>query len=159
MSERIEALKSRLAESRRRVNEVLDQVGDRWDTQVYSEGAAWNVRQLLVHMSLSDKGLNGQAMGIAEDKEVIPADFDLELFNRRSVEKRGEMTVEEARANMEKSRQDLLAWLDGITDESVLNKEGRMAALEIMSVEKLVHHVANHEETHANDIARVLGIQ
>src|SRR5687767_8001985 len=103
MSERIDALKSRLADSRQRVNEVLDQVGDRWDTQVYSDGAGWNVRQLLVHMSVSDKGLNGQAMGIADDKEVIPADFDLEKFNSRSVEKRAEMSIEEARANMEQS--------------------------------------------------------
>jgi hypothetical protein len=159
MSERIEQLKSDLVASREYVNHVLDNVGDRWETQVYSEGAAWNVRQLLVHVSVSDKGLNGQAMGIAEDKEMIAADFDLELFNRRSVEKRAEMSVEEARTNMEKSRKDLLAWLDGITDESVLDKEGRMAALEIMSVERLVKHIAHHEKTHAEDIAKVLDIQ
>jgi len=40
MSERIERIKQNLAQARDYWNSVLDQVGDRWDTPVYSDGAA-----------------------------------------------------------------------------------------------------------------------
>jgi len=159
MSERIENIKKALAESRERVNYVFDRVGDAWDTPIYSDGAAWNAQQLAIHMSISDKGLSGQAMKIAADVEAIPADFDLERFNKRSVEKAAEKTIEQVRSDMIASRDELLRWLDAVSDESVLDKEGRMAAMHIWPVEKIIYWVANHEKTHADDIAGVLGIQ
>ncbi len=60
-------------------------------------------------MSISDKGLTNQAIGAAEGRETVPADFDLERYNRRSVEKNAAMTPDEARASLENSRAELLA--------------------------------------------------
>lgn len=159
MSERIDNIKKALAESRERVNYVFDRMGDAWDTPIYSDGAAWNAHQLAIHMAISDRGLSNQAIGIAADKEIIPADFDLERFNRRSVEKSAERTIEQVREDMAASRAELLQWLDQLADESVLDKEGRMAALHIWSVERILYWIANHEKTHADDMARVAGIQ
>lgn len=158
MSERIETLKHEVSTARQYLNAVLDQVGDRWDTPVYSDGARWNVRQLVVHLSIADHGLNNQIMNIAEGREVIPEDFDLERYNQRSVEKRAEMTVEEARANLDASRKALIEWLDSV-DEAKLERTGRHASLRILSVEELVHVVADHDRGHASDIARALGIE
>lgn len=158
MSERIETLKHEVSTARQYLNAVLDQVGDRWDTPVYSDGARWNVRQLVVHLSIADHGLNNQIMNIAEGREVIPEDFDLERYNQRSVEKRAEMTVEEALANLDASRKALIEWLDSV-DEAKLERTGRHASLRILSVEELVHVVADHDRGHASDIARALGIE
>ncbi len=157
MSEKIEAIRRDLADGRARWNAVIDQVGDRWDTQVYSEGAAWTVKQLLVHLMVTDKGHNNMIMGIARGEETIPADFDLERFNRRSVEKRAETTIEEARAALQQTAAERDAWLDTV-DEATLAKTGRHGSMHILSIERILGVVAQHDRDHANDIAKVLNI-
>jgi hypothetical protein len=157
VSERIHKIKNELAASRQHLNHVLDQVGDRWDTQVYSDGAAWTVQQLLTHLAISDKGQTNVVMGIAEGREVVPADFDLQRYNQRSVEKRADLTVEQARNEMLASREQFNSWLDTI-DEATLEKQGRHASLRILSVAQFLQVMADHERDHANDIARVLTI-
>lgn len=146
-----------LASARDLLNRVLDEVGDRWDTSVYSDGAAWNVRQLLIHLAGADRGHNNQVMGIADGREVIPADFDLERYNRRAVEKQADVTPEQSRASLAESRAALLAWLDS-ADESILDKSGRHASMNILTVRQIFGVMAEHERGHARDIARALGI-
>jgi uncharacterized damage-inducible protein DinB len=155
MSERKQALWRDLSAARDHLNLVLDTVGDRWETPVYSEGAAWNVRQLVVHLMVADQGNNNQVMGIAEGREVIPADFDLERYNRRSVEKRAEVTVEAARAALAESRAALGAWLE-LLDEAKLDREGRHGTMQMLTVAQILALMASHERGHADDIARAL---
>lgn len=157
MSERIQRIKADLADGRARWNMVLDQVGDRWDTQVYSEGAAWTVRQLAIHLMVTDKGHNNTLKGIANGEETIPPDFDLERFNRRSVEKRAETSVEEARAALEQTDAERDSWLDSI-DDAILDKQGRHGSMHILTIERILKVIADHDRDHANDIARVLNI-
>jgi uncharacterized damage-inducible protein DinB len=158
VSERIQRIKAELAASRQHLNRVLDQVRDRWNTQVYSDGAAWTVHQLLIHLAISDKGQTNVVMGIVEGRDTVPPDFDLQRYNQRSVEKRADMTVEQARGELAASREQLYAWLDTL-DESALDKRGRHASLQILSVEEfLMDMMAGHERSHADDIARVLNV-
>lgn len=158
MSQRTQNLKDALTTSHQRVNYVLDRVGDRWQTPVYSEGAAWNVQQLALHLSISNRGQLNQVVGIAEGREVVPADFDLERFNRRSVEKGADKSIEEVRGALETIYQETLAWLDNASDEA-LDRKGRHASMHILSVEEILRHIAEHETIHANDIAQILGIE
>jgi uncharacterized damage-inducible protein DinB len=157
MSERIAKIKEDLADGRRYLNSVFDQVGDRWDTQVYSEGAAWTAKQLAIHLMITDKGHNNTLKGIATGEEIIPADFDLERFNRRSVEKRAEASIEEIRSSLATTAAEREEWLDTL-DDATLDKEGRHGSMKILSIEKILSVVANHDRDHAADIARVLNI-
>jgi hypothetical protein len=115
------------------------------------------VRQLLIHLAISDKGLNNQVMGIAEGREVIPADFDIDRYNKRLVEKQAEMSPEQARASLAESRAALLAWLDTV-DSAALERSGRHASLKIMTVREILEAMIAHERDHARDIAQALGI-
>lgn len=157
MSTRIEKHKADLASARQYLESVLDAVGDRWDVQVYSDGAGWTVRELLIHLADADRGNNRQVMKYAVGEDVIPADFDLDRYNRRAVEKRAEMTPDEARQSLAGTRAELVAWLD-TADEAMLDKEGRHATLRIVSVSELLDIMTAHERGHANDIAVVLGV-
>ncbi len=155
MSERIAQLKAGLIASRQHLDILLDTLASQnlWDMPVYADG--WNAKQVLIHVTDADRGHNNQVQGIAAGREVIPADFDLERYNRRSVEKRAEMTVDELRQALTSQRADLFAWLDSL-DEAALDITGRHASLRIMSVEQILRHLANHERTHADDIALAL---
>lgn len=157
MSERKEILREKLRNSRERLNKILDQVDDRWETQVYEDGAQWNVRQLVAHLKDAEAGMTLQAKSIAEGGEGVPADFDIERYNRRSAEKNAEFSGADARAALASSRAALLLWLDEV-DDAKLDNKGRHASLNIFTVEQFVRIIASHERDHANDIARVLDI-
>ncbi len=154
----IQQIREELAESRARLNQVLNAVGDRWDTQVYSEGAQWNVRQLVTHLAISEAGMFSTAKAILKGGEGVPADFDLERYNRRSVEKNAEQTPEAARAALDQSRAEILAWMCDLTDEQIA-RSGRHASMQILTIEEFLRLIASHEKTHADDIAHVLGVE
>jgi hypothetical protein len=151
MSSRIDTHKAHLAEAREELNNALDAIGERGDEQIYSDGAQWTLRELAVHLALADKGHNGMVMHYAEGKEFIPADYDLERYNRGSVRKQADMTVADARAAMQASREALLAWMNTV-DDSVLDKKGRHATLKIMTISEILDVMAWHEASHAADI-------
>ncbi len=157
MSEKAE-LKAKLAQTHAYLNRVLDQVGDRWDAQVHSQEGGWNVRQLVHHLASSDRGHVNMVKGIAEGVEVVPADFDLERYNRRTTEKSAEKTVEQSRQELEQQRAELFDWLDGV-DEARLSREGRHGTLKILSVAQILRVLAMHELTHGREIAQVLGLE
>lgn len=158
MSERIVQIRQELAESRALLDRVLDAVGDRWETQVYSDGLAWTVRQLANHLADADRGHNHQVMNIAEGNEVIPPDFDVERYNRRLTEKTAEQSGEQARALLNASRAQLNAWLDTLDDDQ-LDRQGRHASLNILTVYQILQVMCEHERAHARDIAAALGIE
>ncbi|RMG70556.1 MAG: hypothetical protein D6711_17050, partial [Chloroflexi bacterium] len=68
MTSRKQAILDRLAESRTYLDQVLDQVGDRWEQQVYSDGLGWTVRQLVAHLADAERGHYLQVTNIAEGK-------------------------------------------------------------------------------------------
>lgn len=155
MSERITQHKEKLVAARARLNEVFDQVGDRWDTQVYSEGAAWTIHQLALHLMITDKGHNNMLMGIAKGENTVPEDFDLERYNKRSVEKNAETTIDQIRQGLSTTREQLNTWLDTI-DDATLEKKGRHGSMHILTISQILDVMAGHERDHANDIAKVL---
>ena len=157
MSERIEQHKQALNDARAYLNRVLDAVGDQGEVQVYSDGAAWTVRQLAIHLADADRGQSRVVMGIANGEELIPPDFDVERYNRRSVEKRAEMSIAEVRQSLNDTRAQLLEWLDSIED-ATLEKQGRHANLRVLTVAEFLQVMAAHERQHADDIARVLAL-
>lgn len=151
MSEQIQRHIDRLTKARDRLNAALDQAADRADEQLYSDGAEWTIRQLAIHLAIADKGHNNMLQYIARGEELIPPDYDLDRFNKRSVEKSAEMTLDQARASLAQSRAEFLEWVKTIDDET-LKKEGRHASMRIMSISEIMNIMAWHEDSHAKDI-------
>ncbi len=158
MSERIERIKKRLEQARAQLNTVFDAVGDRWETQVYSEGAEWNVRQIATHLMVTDTAHVKMVISIADGQEFVGEDFDLERYNRRSIEKRSNSIVDQIRGVLAKPRAAPNQWFDGVND-AVLDKEGRHGSMQILSIESILKIVVGHERAHAQDITKALGIK
>ncbi|MEL6307453.1 MAG: DinB family protein, partial [Chloroflexota bacterium] len=107
----------------------------------------------------ADVGHNRMIFHYAEDKEFIPADYDIERYNQRSIQKQAEMTLSQARASLDKSRAEFIEWLDNVEDDSVLDKKGRHATLKMMTLTELMDVMIWHETNHAEDIQAVLDAQ
>lgn len=156
MSDRIAQHIEKIKASHANLNAILDTVPSQlWEQQIYSDGAQWTVRQLLLHLMISNAGQNKLIMGIASGKEMIPPDYDLERYNKRSVEKQAEVTPEQARAALAESHHALLAWLDSV-DDAVLDIIGRDVTLEMVTIEYMLEVVASHATDHAADIAKLV---
>lgn len=154
MSQRVAQHIEKIKASHANLNAILDTVPNHlWETQIYSEGAQWTVRQLLLHLMISNAGQNKLIMGIAEGKEMIPPDYDLERYNKRSVEKQAEVTPEQARTNIAEAHHALITWLNTV-DETVLAITGRDVTLQMESIDTMLEVVASHETDHAADIAK-----
>lgn len=151
-------IRQNLAEARQQLERVLNAAEAHQDVTVFSDGQGWTVRHLTIHLADAERGNSRQAMGIAAGQEVIPPDFDLDRYNRRAIEKRGEMTFAEARAALAASRAELLAWLDTV-DDAALDAQGRHATLKTMSVAEILDLIAWHERLHTADIARAAGLE
>ena len=148
--------KALLAKTRAKLNDAFDRIGDRADEQIYSEGAQWTLRQLAIHLALAGQGHNEMIFRYSQDKEYIPEGYDVDRWNKSAVEKKAEMTLAEARASLEKSRQQLLDWMNTVTDASILEKTGRHPRKESASVSDIIRINALHEEEHARDMLAML---
>jgi len=151
----IEALQEQLSQARAHLLAALSRIGDQAEAQIYSEGAQWTLRQLAIHLMIADQGHNNMMMAAARGENIIPEDYDLERFNKRSVEKASELSLQQAIERMTESRRALLAWLADKDDE-VLAHEGRHATLQMMSIAQMMGVMAAHERGHADDILRFL---
>jgi hypothetical protein len=158
LSDRKEKLKKKLSEARAYLNNILDQVGDRWEVQVHSQEDGWTVRQLVNHIAVADRGHNNMAMNAAEGINIVPEDFDLERYNRSTTQKSSDKPAEVSREEMAQQRVQLLDWLETV-DETKLDLEGRHGTLRMMTVENILRIMALHERDHGNEIARALDIQ
>ena len=155
-SPRLEQLMVRLQHVRDNLNTILDRVPNGlWEQRIYADGAQWTLRELLIHLMISDHGQNNVLMGIAEGKNIIPDDYDLNRYNSGSVNKRKEVSVEYARQALTESRQRLIDWLSGL-DDTVLDKEGRHASMQILSIAQILEVMAQHEEGHTRDIEAMI---
>jgi hypothetical protein len=153
--ERIEAHVEKLNQARQFLLATLSKIAERGDEQIYSDGAQWTVRQLAIHILIADKGHNAMILGAARGESIIPEDYDLERFNKRSVDKSAEMTLEQVEAGLIHTRAELLTWLAEQND-SVLDKQARHATLRIMSISQMLDIMAWHETTHSTDIRKHL---
>lgn len=154
---RLEEIKAELDAAREDLNRALDQVGERWETRVYSDGLQWTVRQLVAHLADAEKGHLNMAMGAVEGKDTIPEDFDIERYNASRTRKNAEKTVEESRESLAASREALNEWLFTLSAEQ-LNRKGRHATLRMMTVEQILRTNALHERMHTNDLITALEI-
>lgn len=158
MSDRKTETLAFLENSRETLKRVLVQLQpEDWEKTVQDEDQKWTVRQILVHLADSHKGLSNQLMAFVEGRELIPPDFDLNRWNRRTVEKGADKTPAELIQVLEVGHTRLKEIIAGLNDTD-FDKKGRHSSLQIMSVEELTRQIGDHEAAHARTIAERLGL-
>ncbi len=159
MSARKQTILDTLAHGRQMLTSVIDQLQpDDWESPVQDADQKWTVRQIVTHVADAQKGMTGQITTINGGQEAIPADFDLDRWNRRAVEKGADKTPSELLLALEEGRIKLLQFLDTLTDAD-FDKQGRHSSLRIMTIEQILTLIGTHEIEHAQIIADSLGLK
>jgi hypothetical protein len=131
---------------------------EQWQQPVPSdEGAEWRARDVLAHVAVSEAGQLGQITRLLEGGVTVPDDFDLNRFNRRSVQKQAEAAEAELLAIIERDYAKVLSTMETVADGD-LDKAGRHARGDTITVAQFFHRVTEHRRQHAEQVAEALGL-
>jgi uncharacterized damage-inducible protein DinB len=156
LSERKHLLHDHLIHTREHLLEVIGQLQpEDWEKIVQSTEGGWTVKQALLHLATSETGQIGTGKAIANGQPTVPDDFDLNRYNNRQVEKNKDKQPAEILFGMAESRQKLLAFLEEVPEEA-LDKRGKHARGDVISLEQLFYRIGEHEADHTAEIKRAL---
>ena len=148
-------IRARLEEARQELLDVLGQITP--DTEVKStENPAWTVHDIAAHVTLSERGLQATIQRFLDGVE-LPADFSLDVWNERQVQKAQTRGLDDMIAALTASRQHTLELLASLTDEQMA-VEGMHPAGFRTTVAGVFKVMAYHERLHGAEMARALGL-
>ena len=150
-------IQDKLAQNRAALFTLLQGLTDeQWQTAVFSEDTIWTVADMVRHLEGAERSMIALMANIQQGGEGASEDFDLARFNASRIKKSKEQQPLDLMETMEKNREDLLVFMDSLTEED-WQKKGRHGSLHIMTIEEICHIIADHEATHAHDIAQAIG--
>ena len=130
---------------------------DQWARPVPSdEGAVWKGMDVLSHVAVSEAGQLGVIERVLAGEQGVPADFDLNRYNRRAVQKQADRSVEEQLASIERDHARVLHTLETVSDAD-LDKTGRHARGDTLTIEQFFLRITEHRRQHAQELARAVG--
>lgn len=157
MSERKQAIYRHLEATRAEfLAAVAGLAPDDWERLVASDEGAWTVKQTLAHVAGAEPGQLAIGRRMLTGEAKLREDWSLDFWNKRQVEKRQDRTPDELIGDLSVSRRELLAWIDGLSEDDFA-KSGQHGRGDVITVEQLCYRVGEHEALHAAAIRHALG--
>ncbi len=154
MSERKYTLKQELQEARDALLAELDKITEgEWAKPTSVEG--WTVKDTLAHLAYNQPSQPRLVRNILAGKGGTPANFDLNYYNKRGIEKQQGKSVEQLKAELAAGHAETLKILDEISDAD-LDKIGTHASAGHATIENIFRTIARHDREHTGHIAEAL---
>ncbi len=128
---------------------------DQWKKEVYTEGSAWTIRNILSHLMTSERAFVKLFDNIRQGGLGVSDDFVIDRYNASQQEKTKDSTPQELLEQYKAMRAQMVAWVSGIGD-SDLEKTGRHPYLGVTTLREMVKLVYIHNQIHYRDLRRVL---
>ncbi len=126
-----------------------------WQSEVYTEGATWTVRNVLSHFVTAERGLVKLFEQIRQGGAGVADDFSIDRYNARQQEKTKELTPQELLEQYKSVRADTVAWVLGL-QESDLALTGRHPFLGMTTLREAIKMLYLHNQIHYRDLKKVL---
>lgn len=127
-----------------------------WQTQVYTDGAAWTVREVLCHFVAAERAFLLLSASLLGGGSGAPEGFDIDGFNARTVAGMAGLAPGELLEQFARMRARSVDFAAGLTD-AALDLEGRHPFFGIGSLESFLKLIYRHNMLHERDIRRALG--
>ena len=155
MPEVIELAEKLKQEGEKLANFFESLTDSQWNTEVYTEGALWNARNILAHLMTAERAFVKLFENIRAGGEGVSEDFVIDRYNasqqRRTKERAAQQLLQEYRA----ARAEMVQWVSGIAD-SDLEKSGRHPFLGITTLREMIKMIYIHNQMHYRDLKRSL---
>ncbi len=156
MTDRKQTVIKKLETVRASLLEMVEAIDDEgWAKQVFSESAEWKTSDLLRHVVSAEHSMTRLIENIRDGGEGASADFDLTRWNASRVQKAKQKSISDLTADLAQNRTYLLGVIDSLS-EGDWDKRGRHGSMRIMSIEEILHLIADHEQWHMDDIKRAV---
>ena len=128
-----------------------------FDIPVYGgrDQHGWRVQSVIAHLAAAASGMLHSARAIAAGEDPVPPNFDLARWNQRSVQKAADVPAELLLDRIEQRHQEWMQFLDEIPSTH-LQRRGRHARGDLLTVEGFMRRYAEHEAHHASEIRNAL---
>ena len=126
-----------------------------WQTDVYTEGTTWTIRNVLAHFVTTERGFLKLFANILEGGIGASEDFSIDRYNASQQEKTRELIPAELLAQYKAVRAEMVGWVSDRTEEE-LQIEGRHPFLGQVPLSEMVKMVYRHNQIHYRDIRKVL---
>ena len=147
-----EKLKSEGDKFTRIFSELTD---DQWQTEVYTEGTTWTIRNVLSHFVTSERGLVKLFEQIRQGGSGSADDFSIDRYNASQQEKTKDLPVAELLEKYKSTRAETITWVLGLK-ESDLEITGRHPFLGETVLREMIKMLYLHNQIHYRDMKKVL---
>lgn len=123
------------------------------DQTVYSDGACWNVRQLLAHFVATEIAITRLMENILAGSGGVPEAFDIDAFNEQQVDRLQALSLPELLDRFQSSRQASIALVTQMSAAD-LQRTGRHPYLGVTSLEEIIKLLYRHIQIHQRDVRK-----
>ncbi|MBK9927221.1 MAG: DinB family protein [Anaerolineales bacterium] len=126
-----------------------------WQSQVYTEGETWTIRNVLAHFVTSERGLVKLFERIRLTGEGAAEDFSIDRYNAAQQEKTRSLPPQELLEQYKAIRADSIAWTLSL-EESDLEKKGRHPYLGVTTLREMIKMLYVHNQVHYRDMKKAM---
>jgi uncharacterized damage-inducible protein DinB len=127
-----------------------------WVAEIYSEGSAWTVRNILAHLASAERAFLSLLDGIRQGGPGVSEDFVIDRYNASQQRKFEGVSSGELLREYEAARGAMVAFVRRLS-ASDLEKRGRHPYLGETTLREMIKMIYIHNQTHYRDARRVLG--
>ena len=128
---------------------------DQWNTDVYTEGNTWKVRNVLAHFLTSERGLLKLFEQIRQGGLGATEDFSIDHYNARQQQKTKDMTPQELLEQFIEVRASAVEWVAGLSADELLI-EGRHPFLGQVPLVEMIKMLYLHNQIHFRDFRKLV---
>ena len=127
-----------------------------WHTQVFGDGAMWDVRGMFEHLCVSEHSLRRLFEQILATGKGATQDFNVDAFNQQKTGRFAALSRDELVKLYSDTRDKTVALTRGLSDEQLATR-ARHPAVGESSLEEQLKLIYLHHQMHTRDVKRSLG--
>jgi hypothetical protein len=131
---------------------------DQLERTVYSEGATWNVREVLAHFVSAEMAFFELLSDVLAGGMGAPEGFDIDAFNQKMVSTLQDTPVSDLLDQFRKLRQQTASAVSQINHET-LERTGRHPFLGIAPLVDIIKLIYRHNQIHLRDVRRIVEVK
>ena len=128
---------------------------DQWQSEVYTEGETWTIRNVLAHFVTSERGLVKLFEQIRQGGAGSPDDFSIDRYNASQQQKTKDFTPAELLEQYKEVRANSITWVSALKDEE-LEVKGKHPFIGETTLREMIKMLYLHNQLHYRDLKKVL---
>lgn len=128
---------------------------DQWQTEVYTEGATWSIRNVLSHFVTSERGLIKLFEQIRQGGPGSAEEFSIDRYNASMQARTKDLTPQELLEQYISIRADSITWTSSLS-ETDLEIQGRHPFLGMTTIREMIKMLYLHNQLHYRDMKKAL---